>query len=387
MKWIIPSRVVLSRLCCVISIAVFTLHLEACTQPLKMDPYKVLELPLGSNHTMIRRQYQVLSAQHDPGVSFRNGCDDERVVAQAYEILTNEVSWRQRVGDSAASANLLVLLKGQIALLVAILFCVAKGVYIVVLGRTTADLPFKTKSLAERSMDTIDHDAGWSLVEKPKENVDMIECSSEKLRVKGPNLPGPGVALAAALSSTRQAWAWIKLDIARFTPVLLSRIFFVITIAVFALHLQSHLVPPRLDPYSVLEIPIGSNSTVIKQQYRKLSLRYHPESFVDHHHEQYCRQHFQRVQDAYDMFWRHGDYWRNWVQYGDPTGPSRLALYFRGNISLLVAAVPFVFYLSVYENLLHRSHRQVPYKSTTQQRNVNVGNDVAWISLDKPKEN
>lgn len=108
-----------------------------------------------------------------------------------------------------------------------------------------------------------------------------------------------------------------------------------LTLHLFTLHLEYQLSTPRIDPYSVLELPLGSNHTMIKRQFRKLCMPHHPDNY---YLDGYDWRVLVLVSVAYEIL-TDGPAWDNWVQHGDPMGPSKLSLFLHGNVSLLIAAV------------------------------------------------
>ncbi|CAM9456295.1 unnamed protein product, partial [Choristocarpus tenellus] len=83
-------------------------------------------------------------------------------------------------------------------------------------------------------------------------------------------------------------------------------------------HLSSSLKAEHdyFDPYDILGIPSNANSTVIRSQFRRLSLKYHPDKNPGHGDASYQ---FNQVSLAYkalsDRRARH-----NWITYGHPDG-------------------------------------------------------------------
>lgn len=82
-------------------------------------------------------------------------------------------------------------------------------------------------------------------------------------------------ALSTAASRANRVTTSIRSAIPRYAPVVLWWICLVISISLFTLHIESQLSTPKMDPYDVLELEIGSNRTQISRQFRKVSLRHH----------------------------------------------------------------------------------------------------------------
>ncbi|XP_065056984.1 translocation protein SEC63 homolog [Rhopilema esculentum] len=68
------------------------------------------------------------------------------------------------------------------------------------------------------------------------------------------------------------------------------------------------------NPYSVLEIDPGATTSEIKKQYRKLSLKYHPDK------EEGDSVKFMRIAKAYEAL-TDEEARKNWEEYGNPDGP------------------------------------------------------------------